>query len=81
MSLVQDHLTEQGAVILGFPNCRYTDGEVVYGAKVKNYTEPELSLLIKDIYFIKKYLQQHRFRVTLFGKHDLFLVGQGHIRS
>jgi hypothetical protein len=62
-------------VILGFPNCRYVDGEVVSGAKVKNYSESALSLLVKHIYFVKKYLQQHRFKVTLFGSHYLFLSG------
>lgn len=74
-TMVQKYLEPRGAVILGFPNCRYLDGEVIYGAKMKNYRDPELSLIIKDIYFAKKYLQQHRFKVLLFGKHYLFLVG------
>ena len=75
MSLIQNHLTDRGSVLFGFPNCRYVDGEIVYGAKTKNYSEPELSLLIKDIHFAKKYLQQHRFKVRIFGKHYLFLAG------
>jgi hypothetical protein len=75
MSLMQRLLSPGGAVILGFPNCRYVDGEVISGARVKNYSESELSLLVKDIYFVKKYLQQHRFKVMLFGSHYLFLTG------
>ncbi|MEA3419179.1 MAG: methyltransferase domain-containing protein [Campylobacterota bacterium] len=74
MSLIQNYLTPNGAIILGFPNCRWIDGEMVYGAKAPNYNFSEMSLLIKDIYFCKKYLQQHKFRVTITGKDYLFLT-------
>lgn len=74
MSLIQNYLTPDGAVILGFPNCRWIDGEMIYGAKAPNYNFPEMSLVIKDIYFCKKYLQQHKFRVTITGKDYLFLT-------
>ena len=74
MSLVQHHLSPTGALILGFPNARWIDGELIHGAKAPNYAYPEMSLLIKDIYWIKKYLQQHRFRVTITGKEYLFLT-------
>ena len=74
MSLIQNYLTPDGAVILGFPNCRWIDGEMIYGAKAPHYNFPEMSLVIKDIYFCKKYLQQHKFRVTITGKDYLFLT-------
>ena len=74
MSLIQNYLTPDGAVILGFPNCRWIDGEMIYGAKAPNYNFSEMSLVIKDIYFCKKYLQQHKFRVTTTGKEYLFLT-------
>jgi hypothetical protein len=74
MSLVQNYLTSDGAIILGFPNSRWIDGEMIYGAKAPNYSYSEMSLVIKDIYFCKKYLQQHRFRVTITGKEYLFLT-------
>ncbi len=73
MSLIQNHLNHTGAIILGFPNSRWIDGEMIYGAKAPNYPFSEMSLLIKDIHFCKKYLQQHRFRVTITGKDYLFL--------
>lgn len=78
MWLVQNVLQTDGHVIIGFPNCRWVDGHAVYGAKTKNKTESDLSLVIKDIYFIKKYLQQHKFNVTIFGKYYLFVVGVKH---
>ena len=74
MSLIQNYLSENGAILLGFPNCRWIDGEMIYGATAPNYNFPEMSLVIKDIYFCKKYLQQHRFRVTITGKDYLFLT-------
>ena len=73
-SLVQNYLNRDGAIILGFPNCRWIDGEMVYGAKAPNYSYSEMSIVIKDIYYCKKYLQQHKFRVTITGKDYLFLT-------
>ena len=74
MGLVQRYLEKGGAMILGFPNCRWGGGEMVYGARAPNYPFSEQSLLYKDVYFCKKYLQQKKFRVTLTGKPYLFLT-------
>ncbi len=73
MQLYQDHLKKDGAVVLGFPNCRWIDGEIVYGAKAPNYSFNEMSLVLKDIHFCKKYLQQKGYRVVVTGKEYLFL--------
>jgi SAM-dependent methyltransferase len=72
--LVQQHLTPRGALLLGFPNSRFQDGEVVYGARVRNLSEPDLSLLVKDLSFYRRYLHQHGFRTFLGGKYDLLLT-------
>lgn len=74
MSIVQKYLKKDGAMILGFPNCRWIDGEIIYGAKAPNYSFSEMSILYKDAYFCKKYLQQKKFRVTLTGKYYIFLT-------
>ncbi len=74
-SLVQEYLSKEGAMILGFPNCRWMGGEMIYGAKAPNYPYSEMSILVKDIYYCKKYLQQKKFRVTVTGKNYLFLTG------
>ncbi|MCF6309482.1 MAG: class I SAM-dependent methyltransferase [Sulfurimonas sp.] len=76
MSIYQNHLERGGAVILGFPNCRWIDGEMVYGAKAPNYSFNEMSLVLKDIHFCKKYLQQKKYRVTITGKDYLFLTAR-----
>ena len=73
--VVQDHLAPGGAVILGFPNCRYVDGEVEYGTRMKNFRQPELGLLIKDVAFYRKYLQQHGRQVFVTGKNYVFVTG------
>ena len=73
-SLVQNQLKRTGAMILGFPNCRWIDGEMVYGARVKNYSFSEMGLLYKDVVFAKKYLQQKKFRVTITGKEYIFIT-------
>lgn len=74
MSIVQNQLSKDGAMILGFPNCRWVDGEMVYGARVKNYPFSEMGLVYKDVMFSKKYLQQKKFRVTITGKDYIFLT-------
>ena len=74
MSLVQNYLEKNAALILGFPNCRWVGGEMVYGAKAPNYAMSEMSLLFNDVIFCKKYLQQHKYRVTLTGKQYIFLT-------
>ena len=74
MSLVQEHLTANGAFILGFPNSRWIDSELIYGAKAPNYPYYEMSLLYNDVIFAKKYLQQKKFRVTITGREYIFLT-------
>jgi len=74
MNIVQNYLKIDGAMILGFPNCRWIDGEMIYGGMVKNYNFSELSLLFKDVNYCKKYLQQKKFRVTVTGKDYIFMT-------
>ena len=74
MSLVQNYLNNDAAIILGFPNSRWVDGEMVYGAKVPNYAMSELGHMFSDVMFCKKYLQQKKYRVTITGKQYIFLT-------
>ena len=73
-SIVQNYLKKDGAMILGFPNCRWIDKEMIYGAKAPNYNFSEMSILYNDVIFCKKYLQQKKFRVTITGKDYIFLT-------
>lgn len=73
--IVQDHLSPAGAVLIGIPNCRYIDGELEYGTRMKNFRQPELGLLVKDVTFYRKYLQQHHRQVFVTGKHYLLVLG------
>jgi SAM-dependent methyltransferase len=74
-SVVKRWLGPNGGVILGVPNCRYLDGEQLFGARTKNFTQPELGLLIKTVAHWKKYLQQHRRKVYVTGKHYVLVTG------
>lgn len=73
--IVQNHLAPAGTVIIGFPNCRYVAGEVEYGTRMKNFRQPELGLLLKDVAFYRKYLQQHHRQVFVTGKHYVLVTG------
>ena len=59
-ALVRRHVAPGGCIVLGFPNCRQIDGEYVYGSKMLNFSEPEMSNLIGDVNFCKRYLQQQK---------------------
>lgn len=72
--LVQHHLAPRGSLILGIPNCRYLDGELSHGARMRNFRQPELGLVVKDLAFYRKYLQQHDRQVFLTGHHTLLLT-------
>jgi len=74
MDLVKNCLSDDGAMILGFPNSRWIDGEMLYGAKMRNYRESDLSLLLSDIDYAKRYLQQKKFTVRINGKEYIFLT-------
>lgn len=63
-------------VILGFPNCKYREGSVEFGARTKNYQKVDMSLVLKDVMYYKKYLQQHGFRVWITGKNYIFLAAK-----
>lgn len=75
MWCMQHLLAKDATVIIGFPNCRWGNGHPVPGARTRNRKESDMSLVIKDVYFVKKYLQQHRFNTVIFGKYYLFVVG------
>ena len=81
MKLVQHYLKKDSAIILGFPNSRWIGGEMVYGAKAPNYAMSEMSLVLNDVMFCKKYLQQKKYRVTVTGKHYLFLTATKMVSS
>ena len=74
MNLVQNYLEKDSAIVLGFPNSRWIGGEMIYGAKAPNYVMNEMSLLLNDVIFCKKYLQQKKYRVTVTGKQYIFLT-------
>ena len=73
MKIYQNYLQKGASIVLGFPNCRWIDGEMIYGAKAPNYPFSEMGLVLKDIHFCKKYLQQKKYRVIVTGKDYLFL--------
>lgn len=71
--LVSEHLTPDGAVIVGLPNVRYVDHGLRYGAQVKGFSHPELSVMIRDAAYYRRYLARHRFRVMITGQHTVFV--------
>ncbi|BBM84188.1 class I SAM-dependent methyltransferase [Candidatus Uabimicrobium amorphum] len=73
--LLKKFLHNSSKIILGFPNARYIDGEVKFGAKSKNYQKPEWSLLLKDIGYYRRLLFRQGFNVTVTGKYYLFVTG------
>ncbi len=72
--VVQQHLAPNGSVILGLPNCRYVDGELEHGTRVKNFRQPELGLLVRDVTYYRRYLHQHRKQVFVTGHHYVLVT-------
>lgn len=74
--LVQRHLLPAGGLLLGLPNSRFRGAEVVWGARTRNYREPDLSLVVRDLAAHRRYLQQHGFVTHIGGRYDLLLTAR-----
>lgn len=75
--VVQNLLPPHGTLVIAIPNCRYQGGELLHGARTKNFRQPELGLLVRNAEFYRRYLAQHRRRVFITGTHYLFVTGVG----
>jgi hypothetical protein len=67
-------LLTPGTIILGFPNARYRGGELSYGARMLNFTRPDLSLLMRDVTAARRQLQGHGFTVYVTGKYEVLVT-------
>ena len=73
-ALRKHHLTPTGGLILGYPNARYRDGHLSYGARMRNFERPDLSLLISDVTDARRGLQKHGYKVFVTGKYEVLLT-------
>lgn len=73
-ALRREHLTATGGLILGFPNARYRDGFLSYGARMRNYSRPDLSLLAADVTAARRDLHRHSFKVFVTGKYEVLVT-------
>ena len=72
--VVRERLAPHGGLIIGVPNCCYVDGELLFGARTRNFTQPELALLFKHVGYYKRYLQQHDRRVFVTGRNYVLVT-------
>ena len=73
--LMKGHLMAGGSLILGFPNSRYSGGELRYGARMLNFRDPDLSLLMADVALVRRHLHKHGFKVYVTGKYEVLVTG------
>jgi hypothetical protein len=71
--ILKRFLKKKACILLGFPQVRYFEGELIFGGKSKNYQKPEHSLVLADIAFYRKLLCRQGFQVKITGKYYLFL--------
>lgn len=74
--IVADRLAHGGALLLGLPNSRYIGTTLRYGTAAKHRRGPELTPLLKDATFFRRYLNQHRFDVSVTGKNTVLIAGR-----
>lgn len=73
-ALYRHHLTPGGGLVLGFPNARYRDGALSYGARLRNFARPDLSLLCADVTDARRRLQKYGFKVFVTGKYEVLVT-------
>ena len=74
--LVSERLTTKGGLLLGLPNSRHRSTSLTYGTQAKNRRGAELTPVVKDAMFIRRYMNQHRFDVRILGKHNVLIAGR-----
>lgn len=72
-ALVREHAAAESGVVVGLPCSRFRDGTVVWGARTRNYREPDLSLVVRDLAAHRRYLHRHGYRCRITGRYDLLL--------
>ncbi len=75
-TLVRDHAAAAGGLVIGLPCSRLVDGEVIWGARTRNFAETDLSLLVRDLAGHRRYLHQQRYRTRIGGRYDLLLTAR-----
>lgn len=75
-SLVRDHATPAGGLVVGLPCSRFVGGEVVWGARTRNYAETDLSRVVRDLAGHRRYLHQQGYRTRIGGRYDLLLAAR-----
>jgi hypothetical protein len=75
-SLVRDHATAAGGLVVGLPCSRFVGGEVVWGARTRNHAEIDLSLVVRDLAGHRRYLHQQGYRTRIGGRYDLLLTAR-----
>ncbi|WP_104991861.1 class I SAM-dependent methyltransferase [Deinococcus sp. NW-56] len=73
-ALRRHHLTPAGGLVLGYPNARYRDGLLSYGARLRNFARPDLSLLAADVTEARRGLQKAGFKVFVTGKYEVLVT-------
>lgn len=73
-AVCRQHLTPTGGLILGYPNARYRDGTLSYGARLRNFARPDLSLLAADVTDARRGLQKRGFKVFVTGKYEALVT-------
>lgn len=73
-ALRRHHLTPAGGLVLGYPNARYRDGSLSYGARLRNFARPDLSLLAADVTEARRGLQKAGFKVFVTGKYEVLVT-------
>ncbi|WP_291426583.1 bifunctional 2-polyprenyl-6-hydroxyphenol methylase/3-demethylubiquinol 3-O-methyltransferase UbiG [Deinococcus sp.] len=74
-ALHRHHLTPSGGLVLGFPNARYRDGFLSYGARLLNFARPDFSLLMNDVTNARRILQKYGYKVFVTGKYEVLVTG------
>lgn len=74
LAALRRQLAPGGALILGFPNARYRDGALSYGARLRNFARPDLSLLCSDVADVRRRLHGKGFRVYVTGKYEVLVT-------
>lgn len=75
-TLVRELAAPSGGLVVGLPCSRFRGGQVVWGARTRNFAEVDLSLVVRDLAGHRRYLHQQGYRSRIGGRYDLLLTAR-----
>jgi len=72
--MINNCLSTKGSIIIAFPNCRWLDTDMIYGAVMPLTKEQNMNRIFEQVTYCKKVFEANNFEVFINGKDYIFIT-------